>query len=194
LAGLDKKFAPWGMADLKLVERRVYNLKANWKLILQNYSECMHCPIAHPQLNKLSHYMSGDNEPPQPTYLGGSMDLRPGIKSMTTDGQSNHANLPGISAEDSRRVYYYAILPNFLLNLDPDYMMTFQLWPMAVDRTDVVCEWHFHPDAIARPDFDRAGRWDFGEMTSQQIGSSWTGPRKEFRPRISRTIFNRENC
>ena len=95
LAGLDKKFAPWGMADLKLVERRVYNLKANWKLILQNYSECMHCPIAHPQLNKLSHYMSGDNEPPQPTYLGGSMDLRPGVKTMTTDGQSNHANLPG---------------------------------------------------------------------------------------------------
>jgi Rieske 2Fe-2S family protein len=168
LAGLDKKFAPWGMADLKLVERRVYNLKANWKLILQNYSECMHCPIAHPQLNKLSHYMSGDNEPPQPTYLGGSMDLRPGIKSMTTDGQSNHANLPGISAEDSRRVYYYAILPNFLLNLDPDYMMTFQLWPMAVDRTDVVCEWHFHPDAIAKPDFDPSGAVDFWEMTNQQ--------------------------
>jgi Rieske 2Fe-2S family protein len=168
LAGLDKKFAPWGMADLKLVERRVYNLKANWKLILQNYSECMHCPIAHPQLNKLSHYMSGDNEPPQPTYLGGSMDLRPGIKSMTTDGQSNHANLPGISAEDSRRVYYYAFLPNFLLNLDPDYMMTFQLWPMAVDRTDVVCEWHYHPDAIARPDFDPSGAVDFWEMTNQQ--------------------------
>ena len=168
LAGLDKKFAPWGMADLKMVERRVYNLKANWKLILQNYSECMHCPIAHPQLNKLSHYMSGDNEPPQPTYLGGSMDLRPGVKTMTTDGQSNHANLPGISEEDSRRVYYYAILPNFLLNLDPDYMMTFQLWPMAVDRTDVVCEWHYHPDAIARPDFDPSGAVDFWEMTNQQ--------------------------
>jgi hypothetical protein len=26
------------MADLRLVERRVYELKANWKLIIQNYS------------------------------------------------------------------------------------------------------------------------------------------------------------
>src|SRR5262249_33088074 len=75
LAGLRAKFRPWRMEDLKLVERRVYPVKANWKLIVQNYSECLHCPIVHPQLQKHSHYMSGDNEPPQPTYLGGRMDL-----------------------------------------------------------------------------------------------------------------------
>ena len=168
LAGLDKKFAPWGMADLKRVERRVYHLKANWKLILQNYSECLHCPIAHPLLNKHSHYMSGDNEPAQPTYLGGRMDLRPGVKTLSMDGQSNRDPFPGISEEDSHKVYYYALLPNFLLNLHPDYMLTFQLWPMAVDRTDVVCEWHFHPDAIAKPDFDPSGAIDFWELTNQQ--------------------------
>ena len=54
------------------------------------------------------------------------------------------------SDEDAQHVYYYAILPNFLLNLHPDFMLTFQLWPQAADRTDVVCEWHYHPDAIAR--------------------------------------------
>jgi Rieske 2Fe-2S family protein len=37
--------------------------------VVQNYSECLHCPIVHPLLNRQSHYMSGDNEPPQPTYL-----------------------------------------------------------------------------------------------------------------------------
>jgi Rieske 2Fe-2S family protein len=168
LAGLDKKFAPWGMAELKRVERRVYHLKANWKLIFQNYSECLHCPIAHPLLNKLSHYMSGDNEPPQPTYLGGRMDLRPGVTSLTMTGQSNRASLPGISQEDARHVYYYALLPNFLLNLHPDYMLTFQLWPISVDRTDVVCEWHFHPDEIAKPGFDPSDAIDFWELTNQQ--------------------------
>ncbi len=168
LAGLDKKFAPWQMAGLKRVERRVYHAKANWKLIFQNYSECLHCPIAHPLLNKLSHYMSGDNEPPQPTYLGGRMDLRPGVKTLTMDGQTNRDPFPGISAEDARHVYYYALLPNFLLNLHPDYMLTFQLWPIAVDRTDIVCEWHFHPDEIAKPDFDASGAVDFWELTNQQ--------------------------
>lgn len=168
LAGLDAKFARWGMADLKRVERRAYQLKANWKLIFQNYSECLHCPIAHPLLNKLSHWMSGDNEPPQPTYLGGRMDLRPGVQSLTMDGTTNRASLPGLSTEDARHVHYYALLPNLLLNLHPDYMLTFQLWPHAVDRTEVVCEWHFHPDAIARPDFDPSDAVDFWELTNRQ--------------------------
>jgi Rieske 2Fe-2S family protein len=165
---MDRKFAAWGMTDLKLVERKVYHLNCNWKLIFQNYSECLHCPIAHPLLNQHSHYMSGDNEPPQPTYLGGRMDLRPGVQTLSMDGKSSVPRLPGISDEDAQHVYYYAILPNFLLNLHPDFMLTFQLWPQAVDRTDVVCEWHYHPDAIARPDFDPSGSIAFWDLTNQQ--------------------------
>jgi len=168
LAGLDRKFAPWGMADLQRVERKVYHLKANWKLVIQNYSECIHCPIAHPQLNKHSHYLSGDNEPPQPTYLGGRMDLREGVATLSVDGQMNRACLPGLTPEQSRQVYYYALLPNLLLNLHPDYMLTFQIWPMAVDRTDVVCEWHFHPHEIARPGFDPKDAVDFWDLTNKQ--------------------------
>jgi glycine betaine catabolism A len=168
LASLPVRFRPWGMADLRLVERRVHPLKANWKLILQNYSECLHCPIAHPLLQKQSHYLSGDNEPPQPTYLGGTMDLREGISTLSMDGSTNRACLPGLSADDRRRVYYYAILPNLLLNLHPDYMMTFTLWPLAPDRTDVVCEWHFHPEAMARPEFDPHGAIEFWEITNRQ--------------------------
>ena len=168
LASLPGKFGPWGMAELKLVERRVYPLRANWKLIFQNYSECLHCPIVHPLLQKQSHYLSGDNEPPQPTYLGGRMDLRDGIATLSLDGTTNRACLPGLSADDRRRVYYYAILPNLLLNLHPDYMLTFTLWPLAPDRTEIVCEWHFHPDAMARPDFDPKGAIDFWELTNRQ--------------------------
>jgi Rieske 2Fe-2S family protein len=156
------------MEELRLVERRAYSLHANWKLIIQNYSECLHCPIVHPLLQKQSHYMSGDNEPPQPTYLGGRMDLRDGIKTLSMDGDSARACLPGLDAGDRRRVYYYAILPNLLLNLHPDYMLTFTLWPLAPDRTEIVCEWHFHPDAIAAPDFDPRSAIEFWDITNRQ--------------------------
>jgi Rieske 2Fe-2S family protein len=168
IAGLDDKFAPWGMADLRRVERKVYHLKANWKLVIQNYSECIHCPIAHPLLNQQSHYMSGDNEPPRPTYLGGRMELREGVKTLSVDGQTSRACLPGLSVEDRRRVYYYALLPNLLLNLHPDYLLTFQIWPQAVDRTDVVCEWHFHPSEIAKPGFDAMDAVEFWDLTNRQ--------------------------
>jgi len=168
LAGLDRKFQPWGMAQLKRAQRRVYELQANWKLIFQNYSECLHCPIVHPQLQKHSHYLSGDNEPPQPTYLGGRMDLRDGVQTLTLDGTTNRSSLPGLPAAEQRHVYYYALLPNLLLNLHPDYMLTFTLWPLAVDRTRIVCEWHFHPEQMAQPGFDPADAVEFWELTNKQ--------------------------
>ena len=71
LAGLAGSSRPGAWASCAASSAAVYQLKANWKLVIQNYSECLHCPIAHPLLNQQSHYLSGDNEPPQPTYLGG---------------------------------------------------------------------------------------------------------------------------
>jgi Rieske 2Fe-2S family protein len=168
LAGLDRKFQPWRMEELQMMERRVYHLKANWKLVIQNYSECLHCPIVHPLLQKQSHYLSGDNDPPQPTYLGGRMDLREGIESLTMDGSTNRCSLPGLSADDHRHVYYYCLLPNFFLNLHPDYMLTFTMWPRAVDETDIICEWHFHPDEISKPGFNPNDAVEFWDITNKQ--------------------------
>src|SRR5215471_12720298 len=168
LTSLADKFRPWRMEELELVERRAYQLKANWKLIIQNYSECLHCPIAHPLLQKHSHYMSGDNEPPQPTYLGGRMDLREGVESLTMNGTSNRCHLPGLSPDNQRHVYYYCLLPNFLLNLHPDYMLTFTLWPRGVDHTEIVCEWHFHPDETRKPGFNPQDAVEFWDITNKQ--------------------------
>ena len=168
LAGLDRKFRPWRMQELQRVERRVYRLKANWKLIIQNYSECLHCPIVHPLLQKHSHYMSGDNEPPQPTYLGGRMDLRDGVQTLTMDGTTSRCALPGLSEDDQRHVYYYCVLPNFFLNLHPDYMLTFTMWPRAVDQTEIVCEWYFHPDETKKPGFNPNDAVEFWDITNQQ--------------------------
>ena len=168
LAGLDGKFRPWHMEELRMVERRVYQLRANWKLIIQNYSECLHCPIVHPLLQKHSHYMSGDNEPPQPTYLGGRMDLREGVQTLTMDGTTSRCTLPGLSGDDHRHVYYYCVLPNFFLNLHPDYMLTFTIWPKAVDQTEIVCEWHFHPDEIKKSGFNPHDAIEFWDLTNKQ--------------------------
>jgi Rieske 2Fe-2S family protein len=168
LADLPSKFAPWRMADLRLGHRIVYDVRANWKLIVQNYNECLHCPNLHPALNRLSHYLSGENEPLRPTYMGGRMDLRPGVATLSKDGSCPRALLPGLSAEDQRRVYYYAILPNMLLSLHPDYMMVHTLWPKAPDRTINVCEWHFQPEELRRPGFDPSDAVEFWDMTNRQ--------------------------
>ena len=168
LGALQEKFRPWRMRDLRLGRRIVYDVKANWKLIIQNYNECLHCPNLHPALNKLSHYLSGENEPLRATYMGGRMDLRPGVETLSVDGLCRRAFLPELSEEDRRRVYYYAIFPNMLLSLHPDYMMVHSLWPIAPDRTINICEWHFQPSEIARPGFDPSDAVDFWDETNRQ--------------------------
>ena len=168
LAGLPEKFKPWRMQDLRLGARIVYDVKANWKLIIQNYNECLHCPNLHPALNKLSHYLSGENEPLQATYMGGRMDLRPGVETLSVDGMCRRSFLPGLSPDDRRRVYYYAIFPNMLLSLHPDYMMVHTLWPIAPNRTINICEWHFQPAEMAREGFSATDAVDFWDMTNRQ--------------------------
>ena len=168
LADLPSKFKQWRMADLRLGRRIVYDVRANWKLLIQNYNECLHCPNLHPALNKLSHYLSGENEPLRATYMGGRMDLRPGVATLSMDGTCPRAFLPGLSAEDVRRVYYYAIFPNMLLSLHPDYMLVHTLWPIAPDRTINICEWHFQPETLAQPDFNASDAIDFWDMTNRQ--------------------------
>lgn len=168
LAGVWEKFRPWRMEELKLGKRVVYELKANWKLIIQNYSECLHCPVIHPTLKKLSHYMSGDNEAPRRDYLGGHMTLNENVATMTPTGTTDRPILEGLSDLEKRRVYYYWINPNLLLSLHPDYMMTHTLWPKAHDRTDVVCEFHFHPKAMAMADFTPDDAFEFWDQVNRE--------------------------
>jgi Rieske 2Fe-2S family protein len=168
LGSLPEKFSSWQMADLRIGARQSYDVRANWKLIIQNYNECLHCPTLHPALNKLSHYLSGENEPLQPNYMGGRMDLNDGVETMSMDGKTRRATLPGLDAADRRRVYYYSVFPNFLIAPHPDYVLTHTLWPTAVDRTTIVCEWLVHPGERARADFDLRDVTDFWDMTNRQ--------------------------
>jgi Rieske 2Fe-2S family protein len=87
---------------------------------------------------------------------------------MSTDGLRRRAYLPELSEAERSRVYYYAILPNLLLSLHPDYMVVHTLWPMAVHQTRILCEWYFHPDEMAKPDFHAADAIEFWDKTNRE--------------------------
>jgi Rieske 2Fe-2S family protein len=159
------------MADLRTYRSITYNVNANWKLIMLNYNECLHCPVLHPALSAISHYLSGENDQPHRGYLGGSMEFQGGAKTMSKDGELRRDYLPRLTAEERRRVYYYSIVPNLLLSLHPDYVMTHTLWPRAVDRTDIICEWHLHPDEMAKADFEGDDAVNFWDTTNRE---DWT--------------------
>ena len=168
LADLPDRFAAWRMGDLQLGRRIVYDVKANWKLIVLNFNECLHCPNLHLALNRLHDYLGADNEAPTADYCGGSMGFREGIETMSVDGKRRREYLPGLSESQRQQVAYFAIYPNLLLSLHPDYMMTHTLWPRANDRTEIVCEWHFHPAELARVDFQADDAVELWDLTNRE--------------------------
>jgi len=168
LGPMEHKFDNWRMDELRLGKRIVYDIQANWKLIIQNYSECLHCPVVHPALAKLSPYLSGNNDPAEDSMLGGRMSLHEGIKTMTMSGATEREFLPGLDDEQKRHVYYYALLPNLLLSTHPDYVVTYTIWPLAYNRTRVICEFHFHPDELKKPGFTAEDAAEFWDLTNRQ--------------------------
>jgi len=168
LGDLVHKFDHWELGTLRRVARKTYDVRANWKLIIQNYSECVHCPLVHPALQRLSDFLSGDNDAIRPGYFGGNMKLKEQAETMTLSGKTIRAPLPRLGAEERRHVYYYAVMPNLLLSLHPDYVMTHILRPLSHDRTEIHCDFYFHPDEIAKPSFNPDDAVDFWDLTNRQ--------------------------
>jgi Rieske 2Fe-2S family protein len=162
------RFSAWGLPRLSVVKRIIYHVKANWKLIVQNYSECYHCPLVHPDLARKSPYRSGQNDLFEGPFLGGFMDLNPEYGSLTLSGRSCALPIAGLATEDLNRIYYYALFPNTLLSLHPDYIMCHTLWPQGPGETLIVCEWLFAPEAIAQTGFDPDDAVGFWDMTNRQ--------------------------
>ena len=184
IGDLPARFAPWRMQELRMVRRIDYDIATNWKLVVQNYNECLHCPVIHPLLNRMHHYLAAENVPSTETYCGGAMGFKDGVETLSADGKRRRAVLPGLGSRERELVSYFAIYPNFLLTLHPDYMMTITIWPIDAGHTRLIAEWHFHPDEIARPDFvfedaiefwDRTNREDWAISEQSYLGISSRG-------------------
>jgi Rieske 2Fe-2S family protein len=178
-APLLERFSSYNMPNLRVAQRIDYDVRANWKLMFENYSECLHCGPIHPALVKLSPADSGFNDLTTGAFLGGYMEVRPDCGSMTLSGDVCAIPVGDLTPEDHHRVYYYTIFPNMLLSLHPDYVMAHTLWPQTPDRTLIECEWLFHPEAASHPGYnpddgvmfwDKTNREDWHICERSQLG------------------------
>jgi glycine betaine catabolism A len=168
LAALDDLVAPYEPERLVVAARHAYDAAANWKILTENYHECYHCPSIHPELCRVSPPKSGENYAATGAWIGGWMDLRDGMTTMSLDGASHSLPLRGLSGTQLRTVIYVNIFPNILVSLHPDYVMIHRLVPVTADRTWIECSWAFAPEAVAKPDFDPAYAVEFWDLTNRQ--------------------------
>ncbi|GAA1700880.1 aromatic ring-hydroxylating oxygenase subunit alpha [Fodinicola feengrottensis] len=133
--------------DLALGRRIRYDVKANWKLVVENFMECYHCATIHPELTEvLPEFAEGYAAQ---YYVGHGAEFGPEIAGFTVDGSAGFGVLEGVSTDQHRRYYAATVRPQVFLNLVPDHVILHRMFPLAVDRTMVECDWLFAPEVIA---------------------------------------------
>ncbi len=159
---------PWEPERLVVGARHSYEIRANWKLIHENFQECYHCSEIHPELCRVTPPDSGYSVRMGGLFVAGPMDLYPDAETMSLDGRSLGVPIRGLSAQQLREVGYFGVFPNLLISPHPDYVLTHRMEPLAPDRTYVECEWLFPPEAFARVGFSPDYAVEFWDVTNLQ--------------------------
>lgn len=161
------RLSRYSIGSLKVGHSVRYEVQANWKLVFQNYSECLHCPMIHPELSTMMPYTSGANDLIEGPFLGGYMELN--HESATLSGKlCGRLVNSDLGTDDRKRAYYYTLMPNMLLSIHPDYVNYYILSPLAVDRTLVESEWMFSPANEGHAAFNPADAVEFWDVTNRQ--------------------------
>ncbi|WP_200936600.1 aromatic ring-hydroxylating oxygenase subunit alpha [Rhodococcus sp. Leaf278] len=133
--------------DLGLGRRVSYDVKANWKLIIENFMECYHCATIHPELTEVLPEFA-DGYAAQ-YYVGHGAEFGESVQGFTLDGTAGHDAIPGISPDQDRRYYAITVRPQVFVNLVPDHVIIHRMYPLAADHTLVECDWLYLPGVLA---------------------------------------------
>jgi Rieske 2Fe-2S family protein len=153
--------------DLALGRRISYDVAANWKLIIENFMECYHCATIHPELTRVLPEFAGGYAAQY--YVGHGAAFAGRAQGFTVDGNAGFGTLPDVPPDLDRRYFAITVRPHVFINLVPDHVILHRLFPLAADRTTVVCDWLFHPRVVESGQdvsssvelFDRVNRQDF---------------------------------
>jgi choline monooxygenase len=125
------------LARLRFRERRTYDIKANWKIVVENFLECYHCPVAHKGFANLIDLKEYTITPHRYCSI-----QRGPVKSTA----KTRADADCFVREDGAQEGIYNYLwPNFMINLYPGHgnASTNLILPVAPNRTRAVYDFYF---------------------------------------------------
>jgi Rieske 2Fe-2S family protein len=186
-------FERYRMGELRVGHRIAYEVGANWKILHDNFNECLHCPSVHPGLTKVVPiYRTG--QVIDDARRDGGVTLGEGMNTFTESGRSALPELPGLSEIDRRSYYGYSTFPNVLMNLLSTGVMSYTLYPRAADQTTVVSEYLYRPEVIAADGFDCSDMVKFLDQVSVEDWAVCEKVQQGIRSRgYDRGIYPRED-
>lgn len=164
----------WPMEALVTGHRAVKEVAGNWKILWENYNECLHCASIHPELSDLVPiYKTGVMAPNE--ALSWNPDdaarptMRPGAASWTLSGQACGPEFAGLTPAERQVGYLFVTLyPTAFVVAHVDYVRAIVFEPLAPDRTRVTAEWYFPQATLDQPGFDAAKVAEFAKIVLAQ--------------------------
>ena len=105
---------------------------------------------------------------------GGGLDWERGVEhregawTFTTTGTTDRAALPGLDDDERTRHKGELVYPNLLVSCSADHVAAFEVHPLAVDRTRVLCRLLFDPHEVAKDTFDPSDAGDLWDLVNRQ--------------------------
>lgn len=137
LPGQAKKFR---FGEMRLVGRRDYHMRCNWKVYIDNYLEGYHLPSVHPSLNRELDYNA---------YVT-TLFERHSLQTSPIRGPENEASVERRykQASGEMAAEYYWIFPNWMLNCYPDNVSLNIVLPTGPETCVAIFEWYFLPEKL----------------------------------------------
>ena len=137
--------------NLRIGKRVIADVKANWKLLAENFSECFHCPPVHPELCRIvTAYREAGA-----WVLSRDLDLKPeympGAATLTVDGSARIPAFKNLNKAERQTLYIpWMMPPNLFLNVQPDYVNSHLMFPTGPESVRIVYDWLFEPAHMPR--------------------------------------------
>lgn len=129
---LIERFERLNLEQLRWFERRLYTLNCNWKVFVDNYLDGgYHVPHIHGGLNSVLDYTNYTIETGERFCLQSS-------PIATDKGDAKTA-----AVRTGKRVFYYWIYPNLMINIYDGVMDTNLVIPRGVDKTEIIFDYYF---------------------------------------------------
>ena len=161
------RFERFELDKLRIGHRVETIVNANWKIVMENYLECLHCPNVHPELiDTIETYQTGWVI--EEGRDDGGVSLPPGGTGYTLGGKSPLSVMPSMTELEVNSIYGGAIPPNLTLDIGATGVMVIQLLPISPLQTKVIDTYLFNAVDVAKLDFDPSPVSDFNELVAKQ--------------------------
>jgi glycine betaine catabolism A len=160
-------FERFRLDSLRTGHRAVHDVQANWKIVIENYNECLHCPTVHPELvDVIPAYRTG--------WVGeegrtdGGVTLAESRTTLSMDPRSRLPLLPGMGDLEASSYFGASVFPNMFLDISGREALATCILPLGPTTTRLITDYLFPREAVESADFDPSAVVAFNDLVTQQ--------------------------